>query len=238
MQGKRLKASLITSLAVLALAGCGASPSELARPASGLAPKSFRAIKTPPMPQANPDEQDISKNPFVVWIKQNHPKAAATIINQYLSTGGAPDSDPAAEGQRVLLRRQALDTVAKELVKNLGEGLPDGLVAKIAEPGHVRVTGYQRQFGFKINLQFDFTITMDRAGMIWIKVPSELVKATADSAILRMVGGDLNQKAFKEIIKEVDKEGPPNARKTPGLTYKKGGSFRVDPGFAFVNMPA
>ena len=239
MLSQRLKASLIASLALLTLAGCGSSPTPLARPAYSAAGKAVRAIKTTPgMPQANPDEQDISKNPFVIWIKQNHPKAAASIINQYLASNGMPDTDPNAEGNRVLLRRQAIDTVAKELLKNLRQGLPQGLVAKLAEPGHVRVAGYQRQFGFKIDLQFDFTVTMDKAGMIWLKVPVSLVKASADSAIVRLIGGDLNQKAYDEIVKELDKQGPPNARKTPGLTYTRGGIFRVDPGFAFVNMPS
>jgi hypothetical protein len=237
MHGKRLKASLIASMALLMLAGCGASPTPLARPMPGMA-KSLRATTTSSVPQGNPEEQDIGKNPFVIWIKQNYPKTAASIINQYLSSGGAPNADPGAEGQRVLLRRQALETVANELVKNLRQGLPQGLTAKVAEPGHVRVSGYQRQFGFKIDLQFDFLITMDKAGMIAIKVPAALVKASADSAIVRVFGGDLNQKAYTEIIKEMDKQGPPNARKTPGLTYTKGGSFRLDPGFAFVNMPA
>jgi hypothetical protein len=238
MHGRRLKASLIAALAVLTLAGCGTSPTSLARPVSGASTKGIRAVKTSAIPQANPEEQDIGKNPFVIWIKQNYPKTAASIINQYLSSGGAPNADPSAEGQRVLLRRQALDTVASELVKNLRQGLPQGLVAKIAEPGHVRVSGYQRQLGFKIDLQFDFLIQMDQAGMISIKVPAALVKAHADSAIVRVFGGDLNDKAYTEIIKEMDKQGPPNARKTPGLTYTKGGSFRLDPGFAFVNMPS
>lgn len=229
MHGKHLKASLIASLALLMLAGCGASPTPLARPMPGVT-KSLRATTTSSVPQGNPEEQDIGKNPFVVWIKQNYPKTAASIITQYLSSGAAPNADPGAEGQRVLLRRQALDTVANELVKNLREGLPQGLVAKVAEPGHVRVSGYQKQF--------DFLIMMDKTGMISIKVPSALVKASADSAIVRVFGGDLNQKAYAEIIKEMDKQGPPNARKTPGLTYTKGGSFRLDPGFAFVNMPS
>ena len=92
--------------------------------------------------------------------------------------------------------------------------------------------------GFTINLQFDFTVTMDRAGMIWIKVPKDLIKATADSAIVRLLGGDLNQKTHAELVKELDKQGPPNARKTPGLTYTRGGTFKGDPGFACVNLPA
>lgn len=238
MHSRHLKASLIASLALMMLAGCGASPTPLARPMPGVLSKGVRAAQTSSIPQGNPEEQDIGKNPFVVWIKQNYPKTAASIITQYLSSGAAPNADPGAEGQRVLLRRQALDTVATELVKNLREGLPQGLVAKVAEPGHVRVSGYQKQFGFKIDLQFDFLIMMDKTGMISIKVPSALVKASADSAIVRVFGGDLNQKAYAEIIKEMDKQGPPNARKTPGLTYTKGGSFRLDPGFAFVNMPS
>lgn len=243
MHATRLKASLIASLAILALVGCGKSPAAPARPASSLTSKSVRPLKAAPGPQANavpqgnPEEQDISKNPFVSWIKQNHPTAAATIINQYLSSNGPPNADPATEGQRVLLRKQALDTVATELVKNLKLGLPEGLYAKVAEPGHVRVAGFQKQFGFNIDIQFDFLIQMDMAGMIWIKVPTDLVKAKADSALVRLFGGDLNDKAHSEILKELNKQGPPNAKKTPGLTYKKGGIFLLDPGFAFVNMP-
>lgn len=237
MLSQRLKASLIASLAIVTLAGCGTSPSQPARSAFGATAKIVRPM-TSAMAPGNQDEQDISKNPFVIWIKQNHPKAAASIINQYLSSDGSPNATPGGEGDRVLLRRQALDTVAKELVKNLKLGLPQGLVAKVAEPGHVRVSGYQKQLGFTINLQFDFTVTMDRAGMIWIKVPKELIKATAESAIVRLLGGDLNQKTHAELVKELDKQGPPNARKTPGLTYTRGGTFKVDPGYAFVNMPS
>ena len=246
MLGRRLKASLTAALALMVLAGCGASPTPLARPVSGAAVGVRSTTKAPatkaPMPQAqaqaNADEQDIGKNPFVVWVKQNHPQTAAGIINQYLSSSAAPNADPGSEGQRVLLRRQAIETVTAELLKNLKQGLPKGLEAKVAEPGHVRVFGYQRQLGFKINLQFDFTVQMDKDGMIWIRTPEALVKANAESALVRLFGGDLNRKAYEELIKEVDKQGPPNARKTPGLTYTKGGIFRIDPGFAFVNMPS
>ncbi|MFN3428922.1 MAG: hypothetical protein ACK46X_03095 [Candidatus Sericytochromatia bacterium] len=238
MHAKRLKASLIAVLAVLAIAGCGASPGQPARSAIGATAKLMRPAATSSMPEANGEEQDISKNPFVIWIKRNHPKTAASIINQYLATDPMPNPDPADEGQRVILRRQALETVCNELVKNLRQGLPQGLVAKVAEPGHVRVSGYQKQFGFNIDLQFDFLVQMDRSGMIWIKTPLALVKASANSALVRAFGGDLNQKAYDEIIKEMDKQGPPNARRTPGLTYTKGGLFRLDPGYAFVNMPS
>lgn len=238
MLTQRLKASIIAALAIVTLAGCGASPTPMARPVAGATSKGARAVQpSSAMPQGTA-EDDIGKNPFVVWIKQNYPKTAASIINQYLSSSTAPTSDPGSEGQRVLLRRQAIDAVTTELLKNLKEGLPQGLVAKAAEPGHVRVSGYQRQLGFKINLQFDFTITMDQSGMIWIRTPRELVKADADSAIVRLFGGDLNAKAYDELVKEINKQGPPNARKTPGLTYIKGGTFKVDPGVAFVNMPA
>jgi hypothetical protein len=194
-----------------------------------------RSTAATPAPQG---DQDISKNPFVVWIKQTYPKTAATIINQYLSSEGPTNPDPTVEAQRVELRRGALDQVCRELVKNLKQGLPQGLVAKVAGQGHVRVSGYQTQFGFRIDLEFDFVVQMDKAGVIWIKVPQNLIKASAESAIVRMLGGDLNDKVHTELIKELDKQGPPNAKKTPGLIYSKGGTFRLDPGFAFVNMPA
>lgn len=237
MIGQRLKASLIASLAVLALAGCGASPSQAPRTVYGATIKNMRPT-TSSVPQGNQQDQDIGKNPFVIWIKQTHPQEAASIIDQYLSSDGSAVPNGAGEGDRQLLRSQAIGQVCNELLKNVKMGLPQGLLAKVAEPGHVRVYGYQKQFGFTINLQFDFVVTMDRAGMIWIKAPKDLVKASADSALLRMLAGNLNDKVFDELIKQIDVQGPPNVRKTPGLSYTKGGTFRVDPGFAFVNMPA
>lgn len=234
MHGRRLITNFIASLSILAIAGCGASPTQLPRTVSNMS-MGVRAAKPAPAAQAGQGDQDIGKNPFVIWIKQTHPQEAAAIIDQYMSTSNA---SPAGEGDRELLRTQAIGQVCNELLKNVKMGLPQGLLAKVAEPGHVRIYGYQKQFGFTINLQFDFVVTMDQAGMIWIKTPKELVKASADSAIIRLLGGNLSDKVYNEVIKQVDEQGPPNVRKTPGLSYTKGGTFRVDPGFAFVNQPA
>lgn len=242
MHGRSFKASLIIGIAALAIAGCGSEPNGAPRRVPGPTFLSDGGPKRSPqhsnIPQANPNEQDITKNPFVIWIKQTHPKTAAAIINQYLSNEPMASGDPAAEGQRILLRRQVLDTVTMELIKNLGKGLPKGLTCKLAEPGHVRVSGYQKYFGFKIDLQFDFTIQMDSAGMVWIRTPYDLVKADAESTIVKVLGGNLNDKAFRELIKNLDKEGPKNAKMTPGMTYTKGGAIKIDPGFAFINMPS
>jgi hypothetical protein len=229
--------NFIASLSILAIAGCGASPTQTGRTVSNMS-MGVRATRPAPAAQAGQEDQDIGKNPFVIWIKQTHPQEAAAIIDQYMSSQGPATGSPAGEGDRELLRRQAIGQVCNELLKNVKMGLPQGLLAKVSEPGHVRIYGYQKQFGFTINLQFDFVVTMDRAGMIWIKTPKDLVKASADSAIIRMIGGNLSDKVYDEVIKQIDQQGPPNVRKTPGLAYTKGGTFRVDPGFAFVNMPA
>jgi hypothetical protein len=237
MHARRLITNFIASLSILAIAGCGASPTQLPRTVSNMS-MGARATKPAPAAPAGQDDQDIGKNPFIIWIKQTHPQEAAAIIDQYMSSQQTTTASPAGEGDRQLLRSQAIGQVCNELLKNVKMGLPQGLLAKVAEPGHVRIYGYQKQFGFTINLQFDFVVTMDKAGMIWIKTPKELVKASADSAVLRMLAGNLNDKVYDELIKQVDQQGPPNVRKTPGLSYTKGGTFRVDPGFAFVNQPA
>lgn len=237
MSNLRQKATLIASLAVMTLTACGKAPTSTDYARRGLSARNMQAVRAIPSAQSNASD-DIGKNPFVIWIKQNHPKAAASIIDEYLSSEGPPNPDPAAERQRAEFRQQVVDTVGKELLKNLEKGLPDGLTGKAAGPGRVRVTGYQQQFGFDIKLQFDFMIHIDKAGFVWIKVPASGVQAYAESSIVSVLDGDLDDNAYEEIVKNLDKEGPRNARKTPGLTYIKGGTFRLDPGFAFVNMPS
>lgn len=232
------KASLIASLAVLTLTACGGAPTTTGRSMYGVAARQLPTSRALPAARSTPDEQDIGKNPFVVWIKQNHPQAAAKIINQYLSSEGPPNPDPKAMRERALFRQQVVDTVAKELLKNLAQGLPEGLMAKAAGPGRIRVSGYQQQFGFDIKLNFDFLVHVDKAGLVRITVPPSRVKAYAESSIVSTFGGDLDAAAHDEIVKNMDVEGPRNARKTPGLTYLKGGTFLLDPGFAFVNMPS
>lgn len=232
------KATLIATLAILTLTACGGAPNSASRSRAGLAARNLQAPRAVPAAQSRADEQDIGKNPFVVWIKRTHPGAAANIINQYLSSEGSPKADPAGERQRAEFRRQVVDMVTLELLKNLKKGLPEGLAGKAAGPGRIRVTGYQQQFGFDIKLNFDFMVRIDQAGIVWIEVPAKRVKAYAESSIVSTFSGDLNDAAHQEIVKNMDLEGPPNARKTPGLTYLKGGVFRLDPGLAFVNMPS
>ena len=238
MSNLRHKATLIASLAILTLTACGQAPSTAARSRLDMAARNMQAQRPAPAAQGSAAEQDIGKNPFVVWIKQNHPGAAAKIINQYLSVGGAPNPDPAAERERSKFRQQVIDLVTQELMKNLAKGLPEGLAAKIATPGRIRVSGYQQQFGFDIKLNFDFIVRIDKAGLVWITVPRKGMKAYAESSIVSTFSGDLDGAAHDEVVKNLDIEGPPNARKTPGLTYIKGGTFLLDPGYAFVNMPS
>ena len=238
MSSLRHKATLIASLAILTLTACGQTPTTATRSRLGMAARNLQAPRAVPAAQSSAAEQDIGKNPFVVWIKQNHPGAAAKIINQYLSVGGAPNPNPEAERERSKFRQQVIDMVTSELMKNLVKGLPEGLAAKAAAPGRIRVSGYQQQFGFDIKLNFDFIVRIDKAGLVWITVPAERVNAYAESSIVSTFSGDLDAAAHDEVVKNLDIEGPPNARKTPGLTYLKGGTFLLDPGFAFVNMPS
>lgn len=237
MSSLRHKATLIAALAILTLTACGQTPHTPSRSKFAYASRGMQAHRPVPAAQSRP-EDDIGKNPFVIWIKQNHPKAAATIINQYLSTEGGPAPTPAGERERAQFRQQVVDMVSTELMKNLAKGLPQGLQAKPMGPGRIRVSGYQQQFGFDIKLQFEFVISIDKDGIVWIKAPPDRVDAYAESSIVSTFSGDLDAAAHDEIVKNLDKEGPPNARKTPGLTYIKGGSFRLDPGYAFVNMPS
>lgn len=223
-------------MAGLMLVGCGGAPTAVKRPTVS-APQQYKASASPAPAQAGAAD-DISKNPFVLWIKLNHPQEAAKIIDDYLSTrfmgNGAPD--PTVEAERDKLRRQVIDTVAGELLKNVKGGLPAGLQA-IRVGNRVRVLGTVVEQGQKINLAFDFDIRIDPFGIMWITQPADTVKATTSSLLARLFGGDLKKKATEQIVATLDKEGPKNAAMTMGLSYLPGGTFRLDPGVAFVHMP-
>jgi hypothetical protein len=227
--------ALIVSAAGL-LAGCGNSPPAAARkPASAyqIAPATQQVPKPPAAGAPAGDPNDIAKNPFVVWVKKAYPGQAASIITNYMKQDGKVDPD------RDALRKQALDQAATELNKQVGISLPPGLKAEKAANA-VAVSGVTDYQGQKIAVRFEFHVTMLPNGFMKIDVPRKTVYAGSanDSLLVELFGGDIPGKAYAEIIKNLDKEGPPNAKRTPGLTYQKGGVFLIDPGLAFVNMPA
>lgn len=236
-RGRRYVQLSLALMVGMLLIGCGGTPTAVKRPVQST-PSQYKSTAPAPAPAAGASD-DISKNPFVLWIKMNHPQAAAQIINDYLSTrfmgNGAPD--PTIEAERDKLRRQAIDTVAKELHKNLKGGLPQGLQA--SQVGNrVRVLGTVVEQGQNINLAFDFDVRIDPFGIMWITQPAETVKASTSSWLAKLFGGDIKKKAREQIVSMLDKEGPKNAALTKGLSYIPGGTFRLDPGVAFVNMPA
>jgi hypothetical protein len=184
------------------------------------------------------DSNDISKNPFVVWIKRSYPSEAARIIDDYLSQRTLGTFDPKVENERAKLRCQVIDTVGWELYKNMkAPALPNGLVAN-KKGTAVWLEGTVTQDGHSIYMEVPFMIKMDAAGLVWITQPQGSIKAhlTGFDPLGYMFGGNIPQKVHDEILKSLDKAGPDNARKTPGLAYLSGGTFRVNPGEAFVKM--
>ncbi|MBM3267503.1 MAG: hypothetical protein FJZ01_07635 [Candidatus Sericytochromatia bacterium] len=228
----------MTLAALGALVGCGSQAAS--------APKATNAryqVTQPPRPApaapaapgapaaGNPD--DIAKNPFVVWVKRTYPGQAATIITNYMKQDGKADPD------RDLLRKQAVDQCAAELFKQVSISLPKGLVAKKVA-NTVQVSGTTEFQGQKIAVRFEFRVSLLGSGLLMIDVPPTSVYAGSanDSWLVELFGGDIRAKAHAEIVKALDKEGPPNEARTPGLKYQKGGVFLIDPGVAFVNMPS
>lgn len=230
------------SLALLVgmmLIGCGGAPTAVKKPTQSTPTQQYKSTASPAPSQAAPGAaDDISKNPFVLWIKLNHPQAAAQIIDDYLSTrfmgNGRPD--PIIEAERDKLRRQAIDTVTQELLKNVKGGLPQGLTANRVG-SRVKVLGTVVKEGQNINLAFDFDVRIDPFGIMWITVPADALKVSTSSWLAKLFGGDLKKKAQDEIHAMLDKEGPKNAAMVKGLSYLPGGTFRLDPGVAFVNLP-
>lgn len=233
-----------------ALIGCGGSPTSVGDNGNAIAQGQNRSSATAsvkPMPvssntSSNPtgtagtSADDISKNPFIIWIKRNYPKTAAQIIDQYLSTQIMGTYDPSVEGQRQQLRTSVIDTVMGELTKALKPNLPPGL--SVARSGNRAViAGVTQQQGQNINITCAFEVYMDQAGIVWITQPADTVKATSSSWLVKLFGGNLAKQAIDQIVTSLNKEGPKSAAMTPGLTYLKGGTFRLDPGIAFINMP-
>lgn len=219
--------------ASLFLTGCGTKPATVPMRAP------VQAYKTPVMIPGAPtaatpgvDPNDMSKNPFVLWVKKTYPKEASSIITRYMSSDGKVDKD------RDMLRTQALTQVTSELYKEISKSLPKGITA--TKVGNSLVCGGITEYqGHKISVRFEFVNTLRQDGLIKIDQPESSVYAEAGKGdfLVDWFGGDLRAKARSEIVKNLDKEGPINATRTPGLAYVKGGYFLLNPGVAFVNLP-
>lgn len=248
----RSHATQVTSAALAALTclliGCGGAPTTVGgnntRTTASQNGKQTPTTAPTPAPSAAPSsgtsaggQDDIAKNPFVVWIKRTYPGTAAQIIDKYLSTQIMGTYDPSVESQRQSLRTGVIDTVMVELLKALKPAVTPMGLAVGRSGNRVMATGVTKQQGQDINLTFAFEVYMDQAGIVWITMPADTVKATSGSLLVRLFGGNLNKKAIDEITTQLNKEGPKSAAMTPGLTYLPGGTFRLDPGIAFVNMP-
>lgn len=233
---KRICIALALASIAAILAGCGGpSPNAIRQPSR----QQYTVVPTTGTPGVKPgqaaagDPNDIAKNPFVVWVKKTYPSEASNIITKYLAQDGKVDKD------RDVLRKQALDQTATELHKQVSLSLPPGLTAKKVGT-NVAVTGATDYQGQKIAVRFEFRVSLLPNGFLKIDVPRTSVWAGSanDSVLVEWFGGDVASKAYAEIVKNLDKEGPPNQARTPGMTYQKGGVFLINPGVAFVNMPA
>lgn len=228
-------ARLAWTLVLLATA-CGQAPSASTglrtNPAQAPAPAARMPAATPaPAPASAADPGDISKNPFVVWVKKAYPREAAQIITRYLADDGKGDRD------RQVFRDQAITQVAAEVLKNCAKGLPAGLSAKRVGPA-VICSGIVEQQGHKIAVRFEFVVYARSDGNLVIDQPASSIGAQVQGfdLLVRLFGGDLRGKVRDEIMKQLRVEGPKAAASQPGLRWFPEGYFVLDPGFAFVSM--
>lgn len=225
------------------LVGCGAAPTS-PTPKKAVASAVYNRVEQPVAgantgtPAAPNSSDDITKNPFVNWVKRTYPREAAGIINHYLSTYGMGTNDPNTELERAKLRGQVLETVSSELYKNLNPNMPKGITTK-REGTTITCNGVIDYQGHDIRVSFQFVVYLDRDGMVWIEQPDESVRGeiVGWDPLARLFGGDIRKKTRAEIVNSLNKEGPKNAAKTPGLTYVGAGTFKLNPGVAFVSMP-
>ena len=234
---KRISIALVLAFAAAPTTGCGGSnPNAIRQPAKQqytVVPATGAPVAAQPGQAGAADPNDIAKNPFVVWVKKTYPSEASNIITKYLAQDGKVDKD------RDTLRKQALDQTATELNKQVSLSLPPGLTAKKVG-NNVSVSGATDYQGQKIAVRFEFRVSLLGNGFLKIDGPRTSVWAGSanDSILVEWFGGDVASKAYAEIVKNLDKEGPANQARTPGMTYQKGGVFLINPGVAFVNMPA
>ncbi|MEB3236962.1 MAG: hypothetical protein VKO64_04990 [Candidatus Sericytochromatia bacterium] len=221
---------------VLLATACGQAPATQpvlrTNPAAAPAPAGRLPVTAqPPAPAAAGDAGDISKNPFVVWVKKAYPREAAQIITRYLADDGKGDRD------RQTFRDQAVTQVAAEVLKNCAKGLPTGLTAKREGPA-VICSGVVEQQGHRIAVRFEFVVYARSDGTIVIDQPASSIGAQVQGfdLLARLFGGDLRGKVREEIMKQLRVEGPRAAAAQPGLRWFPEGYFVLDPGFAFVNM--
>jgi hypothetical protein len=221
-------------LALGLVVGCGKAPTvPRTTPSTSFQSKSVAA--TPPPSGGDPN--DLTKNPMVVWIKQAHPDTAAQIIDDYLSLKPVAANDPMVSGNRDQLRQQAVGMVVQQFTQNLRPNLPKGIIAN-PDGTIIHVTGVTVQQGFNISVGFDFDVQIDATGMIWIWQPTNSVHASSGNMLVKLFGGDLDSQARKQITKALDDAAPKAVANYKGVGYIRGGTFKIDPGLAFVNMPS
>lgn len=229
----------LPALLTLGLAGCGASPTA---PMPQMAPRQFQAQSAQPAPSLGDTgggdsggANNLNNNPILLWIKQSYPDTAAQIIDAYLSPRVMGAYNPQVEAERTQLRNQAIDTVARSFLGGLVPNLPQGLNATVIGQ-RVAVSGMTEQFDQEISVTFAFQVTIDPKGCVWITLDRNSISGSSPSLLVDVLGGDLKQKVTDAVVQGLDVNGPPNAAKYPGLTYTPGGTFRVDPGLAFMKM--
>lgn len=228
------------ALAGSLLVGCGAPPTSSTKSptTTGTAKKYQPSVGTQPAPASAGAEDDLAKNPFVIWVKRTYPQTAAQIIDEYLSQRTMPNADPNLEAERVKMRRQVIAMVTNEFAKNVTPNLPEGLRLQAhPQTGQIVVSGTVKQFGQDIAISFDFQVRMDAEGVVWVTQPAATVKADSSSFLITLLGGNLKKKASEQIISTLDKESPKSVAPFKGVMYGVGGIFRIDPGLAFMGMP-
>ncbi|MBO9540140.1 hypothetical protein J7643_06055 [bacterium] len=222
------------------LAGCGAPPTSSAkRPTAASTAKQYQSTVPPANASASTGaEDDLAKNPFVLWVKRTYPQTAAQIIDEYLSQRTMANADPNLEAERAKMRRQVIAMVTSEFAKNVTPNLPEGLRLQ-AQPqtGQIVVSGTVQQMGQDIAISFEFQVRMDGEGIVWVTQPASTVKANSSSFLVKLLGGNLPKKASEQIISTLDKESPKSVASFKGVMYGVGGIFRIDPGLAFMGMP-
>lgn len=226
------------ALAGSLIAGCGAPPTTASKsPQKTSTSKKYQPTVGTETPSAGADD-DLTKNPFVVWVKRTYPQTAAQIIDDYLSQRTLPNADPNLEAERAKMRRQVIAMVTNEFAKNVQPNLPEGIRLQ-AQPqsGQIVVSGTVKQFGQDISISFDFQVRMDSEGVVWVTQPGSTVKADSSSFLITLLGGNLKKKASEQIISTLDKESPKSVAPFKGVMYGVGGIFRIDPGLAFMGMP-
>lgn len=217
------------------LGGCGGS-SDLAPPTTVSAGSSHYAQLAPqvvPSPAPANSSSNMANNPFVLWVKSNYPQQAAQIITNYLASPPGQTDDPS----RDQLRQQVLAEVAQQLQMNVQKGVPAGFTATVVGT-NVQVSGTTNYQGHNIYVRFEFWTRFLPNGDVEITQPSTTTYAQAEDLLAEWFGGDITAQAQTQITDALNQAGPQNSEPHfMGVKYYPGGTFIVDPGLCFVNMP-